>query len=142
MKFRTFKSVFRFIALWPEQGRFADGSPEGTGVVKWSDGSWYDGEFQGGLRHGRGLHVSAEDGRRWYGGQWTNGKRNGVGQTACTSERSDGALEYVGDWVDGRPHGSGMGSWPDGTRYTGHWVDGRPHGRGRAVWPGDHVSMK
>lgn len=120
-----------------KQGRLLDGLPDGEGIVRWPDGSWYQGEFQGGLRHGRGLHVSAEDGRRSYGGRWKRGKRDGPGQTACDS---DGALDYTGDWADGRPHGRGTGKWPDGTRYTGCWVDGIPHGHGRIVWPGDDVS--
>lgn len=124
------------------QGQFKDGFPHGNGLLKWSDGSWYRGEFQRGMRHGRGLHVSGEDGRRWYTGQWADGKRNGFGQTACCRDEnvSDGALDYEGHWLDGRPHGRGNGSWPDGLRYTGHWMDGRPHGRGMAVWPDNDVS--
>lgn len=122
------------------QGRFKDGYPEGNGIVRWPDTSWYEGEFRKGLRHGRGMHVSGEDGRRWYGGQWTNGKRNGLGQTDCGAGELDGALNYDGKWVDGQPHGYGTGNWSDGTRYTGGWARGRPHGRGKAVWPEDDVS--
>jgi len=125
----------------PPQGQLKDGIPEGRGVIKWLDGSWYRGEFLKGLRHGRGLHVSCEKGRRWYSGEWTNGKRNGRGETACCVGQPDGALNYSGDWVDGRPHGSGTASWPDETRYTGGWARGRQHGRGKAVWPNDHVSF-
>jgi len=134
--------------LWPftlkekrPQGQLNDGIPEGRGVIKWLDGSWYRGEFLKGLRHGRGLHVSCEDGRRWYSGEWANGKRNGRGETSCCVGQPDGALNYSGDWVDGRPHGSGTASWPDGTQYTGGWADGRQHGRGKTVWPNDHVSL-
>ncbi|XP_025425103.1 uncharacterized protein LOC112694003 isoform X2 [Sipha flava] len=108
-------------------------------MIRWPDSSWYEGEFQKGLRHGRGMHVSGEDGRRWYGGQWTFGKRNGLGQSDCGTGESDGALNYDGHWVDGQPHGHGTGNWSDGTRYTGGWVRGRPHGRGKAVWPEDDV---
>lgn len=122
------------------QGRFDDGLPNGRGTIKWSDGSWYDGEVRNGVRHGRGLHVSAEDGRRWYAGQWTNGRRNGTGKTACAGE-PDGALDYDGEWANGRPHGNGTGRWPDGTTYTGNWTDGRPHGRGKTVWPRNDVSI-
>ncbi|KAF0756907.1 radial spoke head 10 B-like, partial [Aphis craccivora] len=121
------------------EGQLNDGIPEGRGVIKWLDGSWYRGEFLKGLRHGRGLHVSCEDGRRWYSGEWANGKRNGRGETSCCVGQPDGALNYSGDWVDGRPHGSGTASWPDGTQYTGGWADGRQHGRGKTVWPNDHV---
>ncbi|XP_060871406.1 radial spoke head 10 homolog B-like [Metopolophium dirhodum] len=121
------------------QGQFNDGIPEGRGVIRWLDGSWYSGEFLKGLRHGRGLHVSCEDGRRWYSGDWAYGTRNGRGETACCVGQPDGALNYSGDWVDGRPHGSGTASWPDETRYTGGWARGRQHGRGKAVWPSDDV---
>lgn len=122
-----------------EQGKFKDSLPEGNGNIKWSDSSWYEGEFHKGLRHGRGLHVSSEDGRRWYSGQWNNGKRNGYGQTGC--DQMDGALNYIGDWVYGRPQGHGEGSWPDGTQYTGSWMNGLPHGHGKALWFGNDVSI-
>lgn len=123
--------------FFTKQGRLEDGSPDGEGIVRWPDGSWYQGEFQGGLRHGRGLYVSAEDGRRPYGGQWKHGKRDGSGQTACDS---DGALDYTGDWINGQPHGYGTGKWPDGSQYTGLWMDGKPHGHGRMILSGDDVS--
>ncbi|VVC24206.1 MORN motif [Cinara cedri] len=121
------------------EGQFNDGLPEGTGIVKWPDGSWYKGEFRRGLRHGYGLHVSCENGRRSYSGQWTDSKRNGPGHTSCRAGESDGALNYVGDWVDGRPHGRGSCDWSDGTRYVGDWVDSLPHGRGKVVWSNDNV---
>ncbi|CAI6351205.1 unnamed protein product [Macrosiphum euphorbiae] len=124
----------------PPQGQLNDGIPEGRGIIRWLDGSWYSGEFLKGLRHGRGLHVSCEDGRRWYSGDWTNGTRNGRGETACCVGQPDGALNYSGDWVDGRPHGSGTASWPDETRYTGGWARGRQHGHGKVVWPSNDVS--
>lgn len=127
--------------LAPPQGQLNEGIPEGRGVIKWLDGSWYGGEFLRGLRHGNGLHVSSEDGRRWYSGEWTNSVRNGRGESACCVGQPDGALNYSGDWVDGRPHGTGTAIWPDETRYTGGWVHGRQHGYGQTVWPSNHVSL-
>lgn len=122
----------------PLQGDIKDGLPEGRGIIRWADGSWYEGEFRDGLRNGRGLHVSSEDGRRWYSGPWTGGLREGPeGQTSC---ESDNAMDYVGHWVDGRPHGHGTATWPDGTRYAGQWADGKPHGHGKIVWPDNDVS--
>ncbi len=42
------------------EGRFFKGLPEGHGIYKWANGSYYDGEWKAGLRNGEGKYVSGD----------------------------------------------------------------------------------
>ena len=42
------------------EGQFFKGLPEGIGVYKWANGSWYEGEWKSGLRNGQGKFVSGD----------------------------------------------------------------------------------
>ena len=44
----------------------------GKGVMIWSDGRVYEGDFQDDKRHGHGVYTW-KDGRKYVGG-WKNGK--------------------------------------------------------------------
>ena len=66
-------------------------------------GGRYEGGYQNGERHGRGLRT------------WPNGDR------------------YDGEWRYGQFTGRGVMTWADGRRYGGEWRDGRPDGRGEAT---------
>ena len=79
--------------------RFPDSS-NGQAYVKYSDGSSYDGEFKGGVRHGRG-----------------------------TLQQGDGS-SYAGDWYEGQRHGHGKEVYGTGDVYAGSWRQGVRHGRG------------
>ncbi len=72
----------------------------GHGVAYLPDGSFYDGEFQQGLFHGKGSLV------------WKNGSR------------------YEGDFHQGHMHGTGILSLPMGATYTGEFANGMFEGQG------------
>ena len=59
-----------------------------------SDGSRYEGEWQDGKRHGRGIY------------KWAAGHR------------------YDGAWSDDRPHGLGTAYFADGDVHQGQWSMG------------------
>ena len=76
------------------------GNPEGTGTLKFEDGSVYDGGFKDGNLHGEGVFA------------WV-----------------DGDL-YNGEWREGRQDGYGVFVWGDGRLYQGHYKVGQRHGDG------------
>ena len=75
-------------------GAFKDGAPSGYGKRLYSDGSIYEGEFEYGVRSGRGAFTNKEDGSK-YRGEWKGDKKNGYG--AC--QFSDGTV-FRGEWKD------------------------------------------
>jgi hypothetical protein len=81
------------------------------------DGSWYEGDIQGGKRHGQGIWVRP-DGTK-YNGQWQNDKPNGQG----TINWPDGR-KYIGEWKEGKRHGYGSDISADGKMQEGEWVGG------------------
>jgi serine/threonine protein kinase len=72
----------------------------------YTDGSRYEGQIKGGLRHGRGRIYFQSGGR--YEGDWINGKIQGHGQLYTP----DGRLAYDGQWTDEKFHGKGH-LWAD-----------------------------
>ena len=86
----------------------------------------YEGEWQDGLRQGRGVYRYREqDSMKSYDGDWLSNLRHGKGQL----EYRDGGY-YKGDWVNERMTGRGLYVWPDGSQYEGQWQDNMRHGEG------------
>jgi hypothetical protein len=85
--------------------------------ITYPDGSWYEGDIQGGKRHGQGIWVRP-DGTK-YNGQWQNDKPNGQG----TINWPDGR-KYIGEWKEGKRHGYGSDISADGKMQEGEWVGG------------------
>ena len=83
---------FRYVGEWH------DDMEDGFGRNIWPDGSWYEGNYQRGLQHGRGKFVVV------------NGQ--------------DTLFEYDGDWADGKQNGVGIQTEVDGSKKKGVWIDG------------------
>lgn len=82
----------------------AAGRPHGAGVLVCEKHEWrFDGEFQNGKRHGRGV---------W---SWASG------------------FQVEGTWRDGVPHGLRVTTYPDGARYARDYREGLPVGKPVAV---------
>ena len=109
-------------------GDIEDGIPHGKGVMEYSNGHKYDGEWDYGSFHGYGVYTYSED--EYYEGNWSQGSRNGYGKYVF----ADGAY-YEGNFVDGRFEGKGKLVYANGGYYDGYWVDDDPHGKGTMVWP-------
>ena len=73
---------------------FKESVPSGYGKRLYSDGSIYEGEFENGVRSGRGAFTNKGDGSK-YRGEWKGDKKNGYG--AC--QFSDGTV-FKGEWKD------------------------------------------
>ncbi|PRP74309.1 hypothetical protein PROFUN_11811 [Planoprotostelium fungivorum] len=97
-----------------------------TGVIRYSDGSFYEGSFvkhKGSqIRNGVG-RLTKSDGE-FYFGDWVNDKRQGTG----TQRWAEGA-EYSGEWHNDLQTGKGILS-NHSEMYWGDWLNGRTHGYG------------
>eukprot|EP00918_Siedleckia_nematoides_P104952 GHVU01229145.1.p1 GENE.GHVU01229145.1~~GHVU01229145.1.p1 ORF type:complete len:178 (+),score=29.26 GHVU01229145.1:24-536(+) len=75
------------------RGGVSDGQPHGLGVLRWDDGSEYEGEWRYGERHGLGVQRW-KDGITRYAGQWDRDRHHGLG----VSKKNSGLLDYAGRW--------------------------------------------
>jgi len=88
------------------EAEFKDGSPNGKGVMKWTDGRKYEGNLKNGKENGKGVFT------------WKDGTR------------------YEGDFVDGVISGKGVITSKDGKKYEGEFRHGLPNGKGVKTLPG------
>ena len=108
----------------------------------------YEGELNGGIRHGRGemryKHVEYHFPKR-YEGEWADDKIQGQG----VMEYNDGSV-YSGLWENGSRHGEGEMQYKNGDVYIGCWENDRRVGQGltifqnaneyEGVWKSDKMS--
>lgn len=87
------------------------------GKHTYPDGSVYEGDIEGGKRHGQGIWVKT-DGTK-YAGQWKNDKPDGQGTITWPDGR-----KYSGYWKAGKRHGQGVDIAPDGRKVEGVWDEG------------------
>jgi len=79
---------------------FGDYIIEGVGILTYSDGDKYEGEWKDGQKNGQGTYT------------WSNGNK------------------YVGEFKNGKQHGQGIFTTPSGNKYVGEFKDGKQHGKG------------
>ena len=88
-----------------------DGLYHGKGVITYSNGEKWVGEFKDGDPYnGQGTYTFSE-GRKYPNGREYGGK-------------------YVGEWKDGKRNGQGTFIFPDGEKYVGEYKDGKYNGKG------------
>lgn len=98
----------------------------GLGGLYYNSGRYYEGEWENGLRHGKGF---------------LNNQPNDPSQATTTVisqpfELFENGNSYQGGYYQGRAHGEGTYKWANGEIYTGQWKDGFRHGKGK--WVGIH----
>lgn len=104
----------------------ADGDNENSEAASRGPPQLADQRYEGAggfERHGFGI-LTWTDGRR-YEGQFHHGALQGHAVMRWPDDR-----KYVGRYHDNKKHGEGIFTWPDGRQYAGQWVDGERHGRG------------
>ena len=99
----------------------------GTGREIWPNGIKYEGDFEMGIKHGRGKLVLEGS---VYVGEFENDEMSGRGDM----EWGDGK-KYEGEWKGGMMHGDGVFTWPSGKVYRGRYEFGEKAGRGVMEWP-------
>lgn len=108
-------------------GMFANGMPEGEGVMHYPDGSRYSGGWTAGKRQGYGELTDATG--REYAGEWR-------ADSLFHGECRDGAGRYRGSFNRRmEAHGTGEFVKSDGHYYAGEWNEGLRNGFGFAVAP-------
>jgi SH3-like domain-containing protein len=107
-------------------GEFQDGIRTGRGLMTFPDGTKYLGDWQNDKPHGHGTLSSV--GKFEYAGEFANGVREGQG----TLETVDGK-KYIGQWQNDVPHGQGKILYPDGTVFVGQFENGRRNGQGEST---------
>ena len=110
-------------------GDFAASAMTGKGKYAWPDGSAYEGEVKGGIRHGFGTFCGPGGFPR-YEGQWVEGRRHGKGLLVY----SEGGDVYEGDWANDVREGQGTLTHASGNTYTGSWSNDQKNGHGVFEW--------
>lgn len=105
------------------EGELRGGVKHGSGRETLVTGEYYVGEFQLNSRHGQGL-CRYPDGRV-YEGAWVTGRETGQGVMKWPDER-----RYSGEFEDGVRSGFGVFEWGDGRKYAGNWLRDMQHGDG------------
>mmetsp|Transcript_1275 Transcript_1275/g.1638 ORF Transcript_1275/g.1638 Transcript_1275/m.1638 type:complete len:1093 (+) Transcript_1275:69-3347(+) len=96
----------------------------GYGIMTWSNGDVYQGDWLNGMRHGIGIFKSHEG--REYAGEWFKGSRHGWG---CLDHANGDTFE--GEFHHGVVEGVGRLTSPNGDVYTGQFMKNKFHGLGK-----------
>ncbi|KAL7576422.1 hypothetical protein ACA910_018226 [Epithemia clementina (nom. ined.)] len=106
------------------EGDFQYGQRHGKGLYTWKDGRQYKGAFYKNARQGKGTLIYPNS--DFYEGQFIQGKRHGHGRFIFAS----GSM-YEGTWQGGLYHGHGTLVQSDGSTYVGEFAQGLKHGTGK-----------
>lgn len=93
------------------------------GVESFSNGDFYEGEFNEGMYNGSGVYHYHGNGR--YEGDWVNGKYDGYGVESWAR-----GSRYRGQYKQGKRHGFGIYKFYSGDTYAGEWCNGQSQGIG------------
>ena len=103
------------------EGELAFGEPNKNGKLKYykDDVTYiYIGEFNNGMKHGKGNLSSKENDKFSYDGQWANNKYDGYGSLFNDGEK------YIGYFKNGMRNGKGTLSKKDGDIFEGEFLNG------------------
>jgi len=88
----------------------------GKGRAELPNGDIYDGEYENGKRHGKGVYKFKKSKAR-YDGAYADNKKHGEG----TFYYPDGSI-YKGSWAEDKRTGTGTYTYPNGDTYEGGWA--------------------
>eukprot|EP00930_Biecheleria_cincta_P024529 TRINITY_DN17548_c0_g2_i1.p1 TRINITY_DN17548_c0_g2~~TRINITY_DN17548_c0_g2_i1.p1 ORF type:complete len:848 (+),score=197.24 TRINITY_DN17548_c0_g2_i1:270-2546(+) len=113
-------------------GEWVGGVRHGRGTMIKPDGSIYEGQFEFGEVHGFASYTLSQGAK--YEGQWRAGKQDGNGKEVST----EGAI-YEGQFKEGKKRGRAAIFFPDGSQYMGEVMDGKLCGHGKYMFSNGHV---
>jgi hypothetical protein len=133
-----------------------DGKPSGQGRLTYSNGRFYEGEFENGMIQGQGK-MTYPNGETYEGG-FKNGKRHGLGDIIFNDDcvykveskfdekyskvkgiiYPDGRI-YEGECKDTEEHGQGKMTYQNGNVYKGSFRNGKAHGQGTIIYPNGDI---
>ncbi|KAL4467009.1 hypothetical protein ABPG74_010606 [Tetrahymena malaccensis] len=118
---------------------------KGKARAEFSNGDVYDGEYDKGLKHGKGVYeyVSKQEGvpNNVYKGEFQNNLKNGIGVMTyyLPEEKKE---EYYGQWKNDKKDGEGRYTYANGDVYSGQWQNGKKHGEGTYVFAKTQMRLK
>ena len=95
----------------------------GQGILTWTDGTKYEGEFKDEKMTGQGTFTHKD---YKYVGELKDSLFNGQG----TITWPDTIEKYVGEWKDDKWSGQGTYVYANGDKYVGEWKDDKRNGQG------------
>ena len=120
------------------EGELKDSEHLGDGMLQFTDGSRYQGQFvakekiaNGKFTWGRYSGPYRGDN---YTGTFVNGKPNGKGVYTWGKYGSWAGDVYKGEYKDGQRHGYGTYTEEDGSYYEGQWQDNTKSGQGKELY--------
>mmetsp|Transcript_80683 Transcript_80683/g.261493 ORF Transcript_80683/g.261493 Transcript_80683/m.261493 type:complete len:294 (-) Transcript_80683:410-1291(-) len=108
------------------EGQFCGQVRHGQGKFMWANNCTFEGQFENNDMHGEGLYRWSDGST--YSGQWQRNEMGPKGVMRWTDGRT-----YEGHFSSGRKHGEGQLVWPNGRMYEGQWYEGKQHGFGITV---------
>lgn len=105
------------------EGNFKDGKIQGKGILYFSDGNKYIGDWVDHYREGKGKMIFTSG--DVYQGDFRHSRINGKGIMEFVN-----GDRYEGNWTDDRQHGFGKYFYSDGDHYEGAFYAGKLHGQG------------
>jgi hypothetical protein len=96
--------------------------------MKWTDGTYYEGEWTLGYAEGKGMLVYTNG--DYMKGQFIYNKLTGYGE--CYNNEL--GYEYKGYWENDLQSGQGNEIWPDGSEFVGTYEMGKKDGFGKYMW--------
>lgn len=106
-------------------GELQRGVCHGTGTMQYDNGGWYTGQWENNQWAGNGVGKNIHQDGSFYEGSFLNGKRHGQGSYTFT----DGSV-YTGQWEEGEMSGTGTIQYASGAVYTGELRKGKLSGTG------------
>ena len=96
------------------------------------EGSYYEGGFLDGMRHGPGIFECEQE---TYEGEFEGDRYHGKGTWTCHDDETltGESSRYQGEWAAGKRHGVGIYTSELGASYEGQWREGLRHGQGVEV---------
>lgn len=105
------------------EGNFRDGKIQGEGILYFSDGNKYIGNWVNQYREGKGKMIFTSG--DVYRGEFKHGRINGKGIMDFVS-----GDKYEGNWSNDLQHGNGNYFYSNGDRYEGEFYAGKFQGKG------------
>ena len=101
---------------------------EGVGRYQFNNGSYYQGEWKEGAKHGKGKLAIVE--YYIYEGEWRDDVKHGTGEQEWIGSCKWAGDKYKGDYSEGKRNGYGVYYYVNGDVYEGNWVNGMREGKG------------
>ncbi|CAG9313025.1 unnamed protein product [Blepharisma stoltei] len=113
------------------KGGYRSGQREGTGKIEYENGDWYEGNWMGNMRNGKGTYFYSAM-QAHYTGCWKDNLKHGPGAMKLRSGH-----EIEGDWKDDVLQGDFVTIlYAEGGKYQGSIVNGKREGRGVMIYQG------